>query len=184
MALILGNCSRVRFFRIIGITVLASIALGSSGCGYSFWPWGKRDNASVSKPRPETNEEKCARFVREVCDAAVAIRRADMLELEGAAIVAARGGGPDASANVAGRASNAALAAASAYVAGLTKLAKFPRHLADTQIDAFKYQDKNKQELLTSLKPVIRRNLNETKLGLKPSTEACVQDLQSVRYLN
>ena len=168
--------------RAVCFFVVSAFALSSTGCSFSIWPWGNRGRSATAEPKRETKPEKSARLVREACDAAVAVRRADMLELEGAAIVGAGGGGADASARIAGRASSAALAAAGVYVATLQKLAKLPSGLVDNQIGSFAYRDKERQELLVSLKPVIQRNLNETKLGLKPSPESCLQDLQSVRY--
>ena len=169
--------------RATRLVVILAFVSCATGCGFSIWPWGNQGNSSDTEPKRETKQEKCARLVRELSDAAVSICRADMLELEGAAIVGARGGGADASARIADRASTAALAAAGIYVATLEKLAKLPSGLVDAQISSFVYQDKKRQELLSKLKPVIRRNIIETKLGLKPSQEACIQDLQSVLYL-
>lgn len=157
-------------------------ALSSTGCGFSIWPWGNRGNASATDPQRETKREKCERLVRELSDAAVAIRHSDMLELEGAAIVGALGGGSDASARVAGRASTAARSASLAYVAALQKLSKLPANWVDGQITTFVYRNQEKTEILTSLKPAMRRHLNEARLGLKPSAESCIQDLQSSRY--
>jgi hypothetical protein len=171
-------------YRASCLLLVVAFALTSTGCGFSIWPWGNRANSATAEPRRETKPEKCARLVREACDAAVAIRRADMLEIEGAAIVGARGGGPDQSARMASRAADAARSASAVYVSSLDELSKLPGGLVDTQISNFVYQDKKKQELLSKLKPVIRRNLKETKLGLKPSPEACIQDLQSSRYLH
>jgi hypothetical protein len=162
--------------------LIAVFALSSTGCSFSFWPWGNRGNSTTAEPRRETKPEKSARLVREACDAAVAVRRADMLELEGAAIVGARGGGADQSARVARRASSAGRSAADAYVAALLKLSKLPDRMVDVQVASFAYQNKQRQALLASLKPLIQRHLNETRLGLKPAPEACLQDLQSVRY--
>lgn len=169
-------------YRAVFLVLIAAFAVSSTGCGFSIWPWGNRQNSLASKPSPETKPEKSARLVREACDAAVAVRRSDMLELEGAAIVGAHGGGEDASARIANRASDVARTAAAVYVATLEKLSKLPSELVDAQVDSFTYQNKEKQELLVSLKPVIRRNLKETRVGLKPTPQACLQDLQSVRY--
>ena len=170
------------FPRLTCLILAASFAIFSTGCGFSIWPWGKRDNYAASQTERETKEEKSVRLVREACDAAVAVRRSDLLELEGAAIVGALGGGADASARIANRASSAARTSSVVYVAALGKLSKLPRGLVEAEISRFTYQDSEKQKLLESLKPVIRRNLHETRLGLKPTPEACLQDLQSVRY--
>lgn len=170
------------YHRAVCLFVASAFVLSSTGCGFSIWPWGNRSNSTMAEPRRETKPEKSARLVRESCDAAVAVRRADMLELEGAAIVGAQGGGADQSARVASRASGAGRSAADAYVAALLKLSKLPDRMVDAQVASFVYQDKERQALLASLKPVIQRHLNETRLGLRPSPEACLQDLQSVRY--
>jgi hypothetical protein len=168
--------------RVLLLAFILAFAISSTGCGFSIWPWGKRENSAVTEPKRETKQEKSARLVRELSDAAVSIRRSDMLELEGAAIVGALGGGPEASARVAGRASSAARSASTIYVAALQKLSKLPPNLVDAQVTGFVYPDQEKTQLLASLKPAIRRHLNETRLGLKPSAEACIQDLQSSRY--
>jgi hypothetical protein len=168
--------------RATRLVVIFAFAFCATGCGFSIWPWSNQGNSSATEPKRETKQEKCARLVRELSDAAVSIRRADMLELEGAAIVGALGGGSDASARVAGRASSAARSASLVYVAALQKLSKLPANWVDAQMTTFVYRDQEKTQLLASLKPAIRRHLNETRLGLKPSAEACIQDLQSSRY--
>lgn len=105
-----------------------------------------------------------------------------MLELEGASVVGARGGVPNASAKIAGRASNAAQSASVVYVDALGKLAKLPTGLVDTQISTFAYQSRNRQELLISIKPLIMNHLKRSRAALPLLPADCIQDLQATRY--
>jgi hypothetical protein len=166
-------------FRAARLAILVAFALTSTSCSLSGWPWA---NSSGQKPKRESKTEKCARLVREACDAALAMRRSDMLELEGAAIVGTLGGVTNASRLVASRASDAGRSASVSYVDALLKLSKLPDGMVDAQLDSFTYQNREKIELLVSVKPVIRGHLQRTRLGLKPIPEDCFQDLQSVRY--
>lgn len=165
--------------------LLALVVLSVAGCQ---WPWKPRSTGSAS---PEASagqaaqqskvEKRADAVATELCTAALTMRRLDMMEIEGSSLMSVNSG-PEAADRLAKRAASSAQICSESYAKLIKQGRKLPAATLSAKLDAYAFKDRERQALLETLKPVIRRHIANARIGIFQTPEAYLQDLQVQRY--